>query len=394
MLNEGNQLLLILKKMKNTPPSGGLKAVLGRLDPNLARVFVPFAFRHPSKLWAYGRLVRAYKRSVQLRQIARVNGSIVPPFLILSITSRCNLKCMGCYAAAVGTVHSNSSGTETCNRNLNLDQWRHIIQEASDLGIFGFILAGGEPFVFPGLLDFCETFKNHIFVIFTNGTALKEDDFARLKHLPNVVVVVSIEGNQYVTDQRRGHGVYEKVLQTVHRLNKMGVVSGISVTINRLNFEYWMSDTSVDDLISQGVRFGFFIEYIPVSHLPNDLLCLSREERVAFRAKVLEYRAQKAIYLVHSPGDEELVGGCISAGRGFAHVTPDGDLTPCPVSNIATHNLTKTTLQDGLNSPLFQRIRESDHLLENGDTPCALFTHPQEVEALVRITGAYRTGKK
>jgi hypothetical protein len=46
-----------------------------------------------------------------------------------------------------------------------------------------------------------------------------------------------------------------------------------------------------------------------------------------------------------------------------------------------------------LNSPLFQQIRESEHLLENGDTPCALFAHPQEVEMLVKVTGAYRTGK-
>ncbi len=378
--------------MKNSQPSGGLKAVLGRLDPNLARIFVPFALRHPSKLWAYGHLVRAYKQSVELRKIAKAKGSTVPPFLILSITSHCNLKCVGCYATAVGTVHTNSPETEKRKQNLNLDQWRHIIQEASDLGVFCFIIAGGEPFVFPGLLDLCEAFKNRIFIIFTNGTALREVDFARLKHLPNVVVVVSIEGNHAMTDQRRGTGVYEKVLQTIHRLNKMGVVSGISITMNRLNFDYWMRDSSVDDLIAQGIRFGFFIEYIPVSHFPGDLLCLSREERIAFRAKVLEYRAQKVIYLVHSPGDEELVGGCISAGRGFAHVTPDGDLTPCPVSNIATHNLTTTSLHAGLNSPLFQRIRESDHLLENGDTPCALFAHPQEVEALVRATGAHRTG--
>jgi len=43
--------------------------------------------------------------------------------------------------------------------------------------------------------------------------------------------------------------------------------------------------------------------------------------------------------LIHSPGDEVLFGGCLSAGRGFAHVAPNGDLTPCPVSLLATHNL-------------------------------------------------------
>jgi MoaA/NifB/PqqE/SkfB family radical SAM enzyme len=119
---------------------------------------------------------------------------------------------------------------------------------------------------------------------------------------------------------------------------------------------------------------------------------LTPGERASFRQQILAYRARKSLVIIHSPGDEELVGGCISAGRGFAHVTPDGDLTPCPVSNIATHNLAKSSLKEGLESPLFQIIRENDHLLETGETPCALFAHPDEVDAIAKSIGAYRTG--
>ena len=85
------------------------------------------------------------------------------------------------------------------------------------------------------------------------------------------------------------------------------------------------------------------------------------------------------------------MGGCVSAGRGFAHITPLGDLTPCPVSNIATHNLTRNTLREGLNSQLFKIIRESEHLLETNGSPCALFSHSKEVDALVKKVKAYRT---
>jgi len=81
----------------------------------------------------------------------------------------------------------------------------------------------------------------------------------------------------------------------------------------------------------------------------------------------------------------------VSAGRRFAHVTPAGDLTPCPVSNIATHNLSSSTLRDGLASPLFREIRENEHLLETDGMPCALFAHPKEVEELAKSVGAYRT---
>jgi MoaA/NifB/PqqE/SkfB family radical SAM enzyme len=109
---------------------------------------------------------------------------------------------------------------------------------------------------------------------------------------------------------------------------------------------------------------------------------------------MLQYRDTKQIYIVHSPGDEEFFGGCVSAGRGFAHVTPEGDLTPCPVSNIATHNLMSSSFRDGLASPLFQKIRENEHLLETEGMPCALFAHPKEVDELAKSVGAYRTNIK
>lgn len=79
----------------------------------------------------------------------------------------------------------------------------------------------------------------------------------------------------------------------------------------------------------------------------------------------------------------------MSAGRGFAHITPSGDLTPCPVSNIASHNLKTSTLEEGLKSRLFKVIRENEHLLETEGVPCVLFAHKEEVEELALSVGGY-----
>jgi MoaA/NifB/PqqE/SkfB family radical SAM enzyme len=115
---------------------------------------------------------------------------------------------------------------------------------------------------------------------------------------------------------------------------------------------------------------------------------LNAQERSELRRAMLSYRQQKPIYIVHSPGDEELFGGCVSAGRGFAHITPTGDLTPCPVTDVATHNLAKTSLRDGLASKLFEEIRQNADILETGDTPCALLAHRKELEELAKKVGA------
>jgi MoaA/NifB/PqqE/SkfB family radical SAM enzyme len=361
-----------------------LTRTLKRIDPTMAKIFMPWILKNPKNLYAIMRLARAYRKSRRKRKEEFLKNLKVPPFLILSITSQCNLKCTGCYAAATRTSYDNKN-----SNTLNLEQWINIIKEASELGVFGFIIAGGEPFLMANLLEISELFKDRLFLIVTNGTILGEQDYKRLKHLKNTVIIVSIEGNQELTNLRRGSGVYEKVLSTINRLDKIGVICGISVTINRNNFKFWMESKNIDDLISKGVRLTFLLEYIPVD---NDIeLMLTENESKEFRKKVLHYRETKQIFLIHSPGDEEYLGGCMAAGRGFAHITPSGDLTPCPISNIATHNLTTSTLRDGLKSQLFKIIRENKHLLEINRSPCALFSHPEEVNNLVKKVKAYKT---
>jgi MoaA/NifB/PqqE/SkfB family radical SAM enzyme len=389
--------------------SSNLKNDIEKLDPELARVILPWILRHPRYFRAGPRLMRAVKKAKRARVAAGEKDLKVPPFLILSITSRCNLFCNGCFAAATGTINSKDNRTNIQKKNsLNYEQWRTIVSQASELGVMGFVIAGGEPFLFPDLLELCQEFKDRVFVILTNGTTLKSQDYKKLKRTTNIAILVSVEGGMELTDTRRGNGVYEKAMDALVQLNKIGVPNGISVTVTRMNYEYWLNSDNIDCVIDQGVRLGVFIEYIPLTPgntyegegeketnswetKDDHALMLTKEERQKFRAQMMNYRTQKSIYIIHSPGDEEFFGGCVSAGRGFAHVTPQGDLTPCPISNVATHNLTASTLQDGLASPLFEEIRNNEHLLENEGTPCALFAHPKEVDELARAVGAYRT---
>jgi MoaA/NifB/PqqE/SkfB family radical SAM enzyme len=381
--------------------NGQMKKVLDGLDPNMSRLFVPWVLRNPRYIRAGIRLARAYKKTEKLRREAKEAGLRVPPFLILSITSQCNLSCAGCYAAAVGTLDKKSrTNCSEARKTLDWNQWYDIIKDAAEQGVFGFIIAGGEPFLFRGLLELCESFKNRFFIILTNGTALTRHDHKRLRSTKNVAVIVSVEGNEETTDARRGRGVHKQALETLTLLKSSGVPTGISVTITNQNYQFWMQKENLDQYVKLGVIVGVFIEYIPVmaENLTGDTcgsydktLMLSPEERDEFRSQVLEYRRNNSLYVIHSPGDEDYFGGCVSAGRGFAHVTPQGDLTACPVSNLATHNLSNTSFREGLASPLFTAIRENEHLLTNEDTPCALFGHPTEVQEIARSVGAYST---
>jgi MoaA/NifB/PqqE/SkfB family radical SAM enzyme len=78
--------------------------------------------------------------------------------------------------------------------------------------------------------------------------------------LSNTVIIVSIEGSQEATDLRRGEGVYQKASKTLKQLTKLGTPNGISATITRLNYKYWMNLEHIDNLIAQGIRAAVFIE--------------------------------------------------------------------------------------------------------------------------------------
>jgi len=405
--------LKIIGKNLNKTNIKILKDTLNKINPNIGKKLISWVLQHPRYLKSFFPLYQAYSNARQNREKELKNGLQVPSTLIISITPRCNLNCEGCYSSTAGNIQRcKSSETKTQAKTLlNREQWRKVIKEAGELGIFINIIAGGEPFLFPELIELCGEFKDQSFVIFTNGTALTKADYNLLKRSTNLAIIVSIEGSPEFTNKRRGTGVYEKALKTIKNLDQIGVPTGISATITRMNFRYWMNPENIDNLIKQNIRILFLIEYIPQTPLPqpkmestdcstkssldmtssDHSLLLKSEERREFRAQILKFRSTKPIFIIHSPGDEEYFGGCISAGRGFAHVTPAGDLTPCPVSNIATHNLINSTLREGLASPLFKEICKNEHLLETEGMPCALFAHPEEVSALAKLVGAYKT---
>jgi len=179
---------------------------------------------------------------------------MVPPIMIMSITNRCNLKCKGCFASTLG-----NSGRSTCNkRTMDSADWFRVIDQGRGLGIFTFLVAGGEPFMLPDLVDICGRNGDRVFVIFTNGTALDGDLFDKLRKTANTAVVLSVERGEELTDEKRGEGVFEKAVRSLEALNKVGVPGGISVTITRRNFRFWSDETNLDFFIYRGAKLAFF----------------------------------------------------------------------------------------------------------------------------------------
>lgn len=327
------------------------------------------------------KLIEHSKKNGQKRMAHENAGQHVPAFLISSITHNCNLTCKGCYARANGTC------TDIPRHPLlTAEEWGGIFRQAADLGVSFNLLAGGEPLLRRDVLEEAANVESILFPVFTNGTLLNEDYLSLFHAHRNLVPILSIEGGSARTDERRGPGMYQKVTEIMQNLRQKGILFGVSLTVTRENMVELTSDAFLDDLVRQGCRVVFYVEYVPVDESTRDLVI--GEEGVAFMEERLEVlRIQHGSLLFLSfPGDEKFLGGCLAGGRGFFHVNPYGAAEPCPFSPYSDCSLKECTLLDALNSPFFKRLQDACLVGGEHTGGCALFEQENRVKELLSST--------
>ncbi len=307
-------------------------------------------------------------------------GFYPPSIVVISPTMRCNLKCYGCYA-----------GNYTKNQDLPLDVFERIIEEGKDLGVYLYVISGGEPFVYDGLVDMFEKHNDCVFQVYTNGTLLDDDLCGRLVDLGNVIPCISVEGGEEETDGRRGKGTYVKITQAMESLNRRKGVFGFSLTVTSNNAERVTSDEFIDDLVEKGCFLGWVFTYVPVGKNPDISLMPSPEQRRKVGKRVREIRATRPIFVADFWNDGDYVGGCIAGGRRYFHINCHGDVEPCVFCHFAIDNIKEKSLKDVINSPLFRNIQSKQPYTEDHRMPCMLIDHNSVLRSVVRETGARPT---
>ena len=313
------------------------------------------------------------RRNAIKRERREKEGIHVPPFMIASITRRCNLKCPGCYARA---------RQETGLEELPISRLNELMDEARELGFAFALLAGGEPLTRPRILDVTEAHPEIIFPLFTNGTLLKGEIVERIAGQKNVIPVLSLEGLEGETDSRRGKGVYEHLLGVMSALKQKRIFFGISLTVTSENIDLVTSESFIRQLKVRGCRLFFYVEYIPVQEDTENLV-VSTAQREELDKKMGELRRSFKRLFISFPGDEKSYGGCLAAGRGFVHIGPEGGLEPCPFAPYSDTDLRVTSLKQGLSSVFLNRIRQSDEHLDETEGGCALFNKQEWVRSLL-----------
>ncbi len=335
--------------------------------------FVRVSLRHPAQALFFARTVAWQAAAARRRSREARDGLHVPPIAIFSITNRCNLRCRGCDAQAI---------RGDAPDELSAERMRGIVEEAEELGISFLVVAGGEPLVRPEIVEIAREHPRVVFLLFTNGLLLDEPLVEKLARMRNVVPVLSIEGTQAETDDRRGQGVHARLRERMDQLKRAGVFFSLSMTVTRANFATVTDPAFLADAVRAGCRLFFHVEYTPLRSGADEWV-ITDDQRGRMKDLVASFRKQFAAVFIAVPWDEEEQGGCLASGRGFVHISANGDLEPCPFAPFSDTNVLEVPLREALASRFLRTMRENHEMFTETEGGCALWKNRDAVQALL-----------
>src|SRR5437588_177914 len=142
--------------------------------------------------------------------------------------------------------------------------------------------------------------------------------------------------------------------------------------------------------ITRGVHYVWYHSYRPVGPKMNAQLALSPDQLVRVRKFVVEARAKMPIAIIDAYYDHDGQALCPMATGISHHVSPRGDIEPCPIIQFAVENVRDSR-------GLFETMRQSAFLRDfrelsaQATCGCVVLERPDLVKELVRKHGARDT---
>jgi MoaA/NifB/PqqE/SkfB family radical SAM enzyme len=315
--------------------------------------------------------------SVQRHKSRLKRGEFFPPFLYVSVINSCNLRCQGCWVDVASKQEI-----------IQPEAFHKLVREAKAMGNVFFGIVGGEPFMHPKLFELLEAHPDCYFQIFTNGHFITDQKAKRLRKIGNVTPLISVEGTEIVSDERRGRsGVLSKTLQGVQNCLNNKLLTGVCTSLCRTNIDDLLTDRWVDRLVEMGVMYTWFHVYRPMGPSPNPDLCLTPEQAKRAREFVVRIRAEKPIIVVDAYYDGEGRALCPAATGISHHINPWGDIEPCPIVQFSKESIhanggdTRSLRKKFTRSAFLREFRELSQKTTRG---CIVLERPDLLKDLVR----------
>ncbi len=268
-------------------------------------------------------------RSVQRFKRRARRGEYFPPFLYLSVINSCNLRCQGCWV-----------DVEAPREQIEEAEFDRVIEDAQGQGNSFFGILGGEPFLHPRLLEMLGRHRDCYFQLFTNGQLITEKHAAEMRRLGHITPLISIEGREIVSDERRGKkDVYERTMRGLENCLRHRLLTGVATSVCRTNIADLLTESWLRELIDRGVHYVWYHTYRPVGPKMSQDLALSREQLIEVRKFVVAMRSRMPIGIIDAYYNDRGEALCPMATGISHHVSPRGEIEPCPIIQFARENI-------------------------------------------------------
>lgn len=161
-----------------------------------------------------------------LEQRARIKG--VPIHGQFELTPLCNFDCKMCYTHL-------STEQMRGRAPLKTEQWKDLIRQAYELGMYQTTLTGGECLLYPGfeeLFLYLHSLGCEVNVL-TNGELLDEKWVGFFeKHMPACIQITLYGNDDESYEKVTGRRVFDKVLKNIRRVSEAGLPLRIAITPN------------------------------------------------------------------------------------------------------------------------------------------------------------------
>jgi MoaA/NifB/PqqE/SkfB family radical SAM enzyme len=311
-------------------------------------------------------------RSVELYKKRLKRGEHFPPFLFISVISSCQLRCQGCWV-----------DVEAPTQKISLKDMNRLLNDAKAHGNSYFGILGGEPFLHPELLDIFAAHQDCYFQVFTNGQLITDEVARELRKIGNVTPLISIEGTEIVSQERRGRlNVLSKSLAGIENCRRNHLITGVATSVCQSNIDELVTESWLKRLIQMGVHYVWFHTYRVIGPHPHPELALRPEQVLKVRRFVVEMRSKLPIAIVDAYWDDKGEALCPMATGVSHHIGPSGAIEPCPIIQFARETIhDNASIYDTFNNSAF--LRDFRQTAAKATRGCVVLERPDLVRDLV-----------
>jgi len=183
-------------------------------------------------------------RDVARQTTAPPRSLAAPETIHFSVTGRCDQACTGCFYSA-------RPGSAVAAQDAPWPLFERVVLEAGQAQVFQIALGGGEPLLYPRLVDMVRLAREHSVVpnLTTNGNLLTREMAYELKEAGLGQAQISLNGADEAVNARTRPN-FAAAMQAIENCRAAGLSWGLNFLVTRGNL------TELETVIGLGRRLG------------------------------------------------------------------------------------------------------------------------------------------